>query len=337
MRKVVAIVLDGAMALLLSAGAMAQMRELPAEGLEAEGISKDVARYEPENEFRRANGLGQTAPAPKGTKPGSLDPRNISGVWVVGPTYRINADGTYTNVELAGAQRRGGGGAGDAAGPGGPGGPGAGPAGSARGTGDGSRPGIGNQGRFACRLASPFGFGMPERIMQAGNVIYILTDGQRASNRRIVLNGHHPADLAPSYTGDSIAHWEGNWLVIQTTGLKGSYSAGMFGAGSVTFTPATSVTERMRKIEGNMTLETLIKVEDPALAKPIEQRFTAYYRPDLDVHEAPCEEYDDPFEGNYATGQFEGNSSGPDGVPTAADAERLKEIQQKMKSTGAGK
>jgi hypothetical protein len=307
MNKKTAITLSSAIALCLGLNAAAQMRELPKEGLESEGISKDIVRYEPENEFRRVNALGQTSPAPKGTKPGSTDPHNMNGVWLVGPTYTINADGSYTDVEIASLNSGGGLGGGMAAGMG------------------AGAPG-GNPGRMTCNPGSPFGFGMPDRIMQTDNAIYFLTDGQRSSNRRIELNGKHPGNLVPTFAGHSVGHWEGDWLVVDTVGLKGSMSIGMFGSGAQTlFTPTTRVTERIRKTDGNMLLEMLVKVEDPALKTPLQVRYTAYYRPDLDVHEAPCEEYSDPFEGSYVTTPFAGNAEGPDGVPTDADAERLRE------------
>jgi hypothetical protein len=40
--------------------------------------------------------------------------------------------------------------------------------------------------------------------------------------RRIRTDGSgHPADLDPSYNGDSIGHWEGKTLVVDTVGLRG--------------------------------------------------------------------------------------------------------------------
>jgi hypothetical protein len=349
MKTKTAVTLGSAVALCLSLDALAQMRELPKEGLEAEGITQDIVRYEPENQFRRANALGQTSPAPKGTKPGSTDPQNIAGVWLVAPTYSINADGSYTDVEQAmgmgGAPGGGpGGGMGAGAPSGAPGGaPGAAPAGGMSaggasgitggpGNGDGSIPGVGNQGKFACKPGSTFAFGMPMRIMQVGNMVYFLTDGQRAAaNRRIELNGKHPANLTPSYTGHSVGRWEGEWLVIDTVGLKGSMSTGMFGGGGSQFSSATRVTERLRKTDGNMLLEKFVTIEDPSLKEPFKQRLTAYYRPDMDVHEAPCEEYSDPFDGKYVTTPFEGNTDDVNGgVPTEADLERLRERERQQ-------
>jgi hypothetical protein len=38
--------------------------------------------------------------------------------------------------------------------------------------------------------------------------------------RRIYLNARHPEDVDPTMNGDSIAHWEGDTLVVHTTAIK---------------------------------------------------------------------------------------------------------------------
>jgi hypothetical protein len=67
--------------------------------------------------------------------------------------------------------------------------------------------------------------------------------------RHIRMNGTHPAKLAPSAMGDSIGHWEGDMLVIDTVGIKTDafISSDLFG------TPQSElmhVVERYRLIEG---------------------------------------------------------------------------------------
>ncbi|MFT3752532.1 MAG: hypothetical protein QM800_06525 [Paludibacter sp.] len=139
----------------------------------------------------------------------------------------------------------------------------------------------------------------------------------------------------PTYAGHSIGRWEGDWLVVETVGLKGSMRMGMFGGGggAADFTPQTKVTERIRKTDGHMLLEDIIKIEDPSLQEPMQQRATAYYRPDLEVEEAPCEEYSDPFDGKYVTTPFAGNAANAGGVPTNVDLERVREREQQQKKT----
>jgi hypothetical protein len=57
------------------------------------------------------------------------------------------------------------------------------------------------------------------RLMQEKDQVTILymLDGHA---RRIRLNSPHPANLTPSWTGDSIGHYEGDTLVVDTIGMK---------------------------------------------------------------------------------------------------------------------
>ena len=77
--------------------------------------------------------------------------------------------------------------------------------------------------RAAC-LAAGFPNGMlyslPVQIVQTAKYIVIIHEGQRIT-RIIPLDGRpHRKDLEPSYYGDSIGHWEGDSLVIDTTNFK---------------------------------------------------------------------------------------------------------------------
>ncbi len=57
------------------------------------------------------------------------------------------------------------------------------------------------------------------RLMQEKDQVTILymLDGHV---RRIRLNSTHPANVKPSWTGDSIGHYEGDTLVVDTIGMK---------------------------------------------------------------------------------------------------------------------
>ena len=48
---------------------------------------------------------------------------------------------------------------------------------------------------------------------------YILYEADYES-RRIRMNSTHPADLKPRWYGDSIGHWEGETLVVDTIGIS---------------------------------------------------------------------------------------------------------------------
>lgn len=67
----------------------------------------------------------------------------------------------------------------------------------------------------------PFIFAMQlgMRILQKKNAITIVYN-QDEQVRHIRLNANHPADASPSWKGDSVAHYEGDTLVIDTVGIK---------------------------------------------------------------------------------------------------------------------
>jgi hypothetical protein len=66
--------------------------------------------------------------------------------------------------------------------------------------------------------------------------------------RQVRLNQPHPADLTPSWYGDSVGRYEGDTLVVDTTGVKpGPFAmVDMYGT---PFSPALHVVERYRLLD----------------------------------------------------------------------------------------
>jgi hypothetical protein len=56
-------------------------------------------------------------------------------------------------------------------------------------------------------------------IVQTKEEVLILSP-QDQSVRHIRLNRSHPRQVAPSWLGDSVGHYEGNTLVVDTIGFK---------------------------------------------------------------------------------------------------------------------
>jgi hypothetical protein len=96
------------------------------------------------------------------------------------------------------------------------------------------------------------------QIIDGGNQIVFLYE--ELMDRRIVrLNAEHPADLKLSWYGDSVGHWEGDTLVVDTVGLNNRTWVDGFG------TPHTDkihVVERYH-LRSPDTLEVLFSVDDP--------------------------------------------------------------------------
>jgi hypothetical protein len=78
--------------------------------------------------------------------------------------------------------------------------------------------------------------------------------------RRIYLTDKHSANVKPSWYGDSIGHYEGDTLVVDTVGLDDRTVVDGF------HTPHTKqlhVVERFHMIDNGETLEVNVHVEDP--------------------------------------------------------------------------
>jgi hypothetical protein len=77
--------------------------------------------------------------------------------------------------------------------------------------------------------------------------------------REVRLNQSHPAKVTPTIHGDSVGHYEGDTLVIDTVGVKlGPYrTIDRFGT---PYTPALHVVERYRRIDYEATKEGLAQL-----------------------------------------------------------------------------
>ncbi len=72
--------------------------------------------------------------------------------------------------------------------------------------------------------------------------------------RRVRINAFHPRKLTPSWAGDSVGHYEGDALVIDTIGVKASPQSTVDAFGTPV-TAALHVVERYRLIDGAAATE----------------------------------------------------------------------------------
>lgn len=136
-------------------------------------------------------------------------------------------------------------------------------------------------------LAGPQAFSVPYQfqIVESAHHVAILY-GYPGSFRVISIDGTpHPPDPDPTWMGDSIAHWEGDTLVVDTVGFNDKTEINGY-----RHTDALHITERFRRAEYN-TLQYEATMEDPnVFVKPwtVSRAFTL--RPDLSkVDEFVCE------------------------------------------------
>ena len=88
-------------------------------------------------------------------------------------------------------------------------------------------------------------FGM-QIIAQPGRIVILYDHDHQV--RYVRLNETHPAKVTPSWYGDSVGHYEGDTLVIDTVGIKiGPFS--MVDWYGTPYTPALHVVERYRLID----------------------------------------------------------------------------------------
>ena len=113
-----------------------------------------------------------------------------------------------------------------------------------------------------------------------GNVRRILTDGRPLPNND---------NLSPWWYGYSVAHWDGDTLVVETTGFRDDVWLDVEGS---PLTSSGKMTERWRRPKfGLMQID--ITIEDPkAYTKPFTVRVNHQLMADTELMEFVCEERD---------------------------------------------
>jgi hypothetical protein len=139
------------------------------------------------------------------------------------------------------------------------------------------------------------GHGMP-RVMESPYPIEIVQTPGRITFlhevahelRTIYMNRPHPEHPRVDFNGDSVGHWEGDTLVVDTIAIdprsfiddEGSSHSGQ-----------EHVIERYRKVDGGAEIELTVTVEDPVtLEHPYSYKRIYHWRPDIRLQEYVCEE-----------------------------------------------
>ena len=84
------------------------------------------------------------------------------------------------------------------------------------------------------------------RILQQPDKVLLIYTGPSTDVRRVRLNDRHPEPLTPSWYGDSIGHYEGDTLVIDTVGVKTDRPYAMIDLFGTPYTKSLHVVERYR-------------------------------------------------------------------------------------------
>jgi hypothetical protein len=94
--------------------------------------------------------------------------------------------------------------------------------------------------------------------------------------RHVRLNAAHAQPMTPSWQGDSVGHYEGDTLVIDTIGIKPQGPLAVIDRYGTPFSDALHVVERYRLIDGAEAVEAMRKHRRTFTADPAQVRFDIY-------------------------------------------------------------
>lgn len=122
-----------------------------------------------------------------------------------------------------------------------------------------------------------------------GKIVIVYGEINTAGVRRIYLNREHPKNLLPTWNGDSIGHWEGDTLVVDTVGFN---SKSWLMSGMEPHTEEAHLIERMRRVTAaDKTFIEVVSVVEDREALTSAYTFTRYYRKvDAEMAENICNE-----------------------------------------------
>ncbi|HJT86810.1 MAG TPA: DUF6152 family protein [Bryobacteraceae bacterium] len=122
--------------------------------------------------------------------------------------------------------------------------------------------------------------------------IFVISGGANRNWRLIYLDGRtfpQNEDVTPTYFGYSTAHWEGDTLVVQSSGFNERF---WFSNGGLPHTEALRLTERFSRPDFN-TLKYEVTVDDPgAYTRPWTSGWTLEWVPNQEMQEYFCEDDD---------------------------------------------
>ncbi len=135
-----------------------------------------------------------------------------------------------------------------------------------------------------------YGFQPLYFVQTPKQVIMIYSNDQQV--RHVYLDVPHSADLKPSWYGESVGHYEGDTLVVDTIGLNDKTFVDNF---RTPHTEKLHVVERFKLVDGGKAMQVNITFDDPdAFNAPwsVAQRYDRIQEP---MHEEICAENNQQF------------------------------------------
>jgi len=127
----------------------------------------------------------------------------------------------------------------------------------------------------------------PWRILQTPELIYFLFEGNIHSYRQIFMNREHDPDADPTWYGESVAHWDGDTLVVDSTGFNELF---WFDFAGHPHTKQLHVIERFRRPDlGHLDYD--VTIDDPgAYTRPFVMHGHSTLETGTDLMEYICNE-----------------------------------------------
>ena len=129
----------------------------------------------------------------------------------------------------------------------------------------------------------------PRKIIQTPGLVVMLYEAQ-GGIRQIFTDGRPlPKDAEPWWYGYSVGKWDGDTLVVETTGFRNDVWLDIDGS---PLTESGKMTERFKRLNLG-TLQIDVTIEDPKVyTKPFTVRVVHRLLPDTDLIEFICQEND---------------------------------------------
>jgi hypothetical protein len=93
------------------------------------------------------------------------------------------------------------------------------------------------------------------QLLQESDKVTILYGHPNHEYRQVRLNQQHPAQVTPSWYGDSVGHYEGDTLVVDTVGVRAARPFAMVDIYGTPYSERLHVIERYRLIDYEAALE----------------------------------------------------------------------------------
>jgi hypothetical protein len=141
--------------------------------------------------------------------------------------------------------------------------------------------------------------GVPAFLLLPATPVYFLLTPKQVSMiwmqdhqvRRVYLDVPHSANVKPSWFGESVGHYEGDTLVVDTIGISSKSYVDNY---QTPHTDQLHVVERFHMIEDGKTLEVNVHVEDPGAFTTPWNAIQRYRRTDRSpLSEVVCAENND--------------------------------------------